>query len=99
MRCKRCGYCCTLIPKITFFEMLRIMLRGYFNFSEKDIDGKRSIKIIGKDCYFLERKDNTTACKIYSIRPKVCRNFPYKDAKVCDIDKRTFRERSIKRPT
>jgi len=93
MRCKRCGYCCTLIPKITFFEMLRIMLHGHDNFTENDPKGIRCIKMNGKDCYFLERKDNTTSCRIYPIRPKVCRDFP--GTEECNIDKRSFKQRHM----
>jgi Fe-S-cluster containining protein len=94
MKCRRCGYCCTLIPVISFSEMLRIMLHGHINFTEKDIKGKLCIKLVGKDCYFLERNDDrTTSCKIYSIRPKVCRDFP--GTEECSIDKRSFKERMI----
>lgn len=95
MRCKRCGYCCTLIAKITFLEMLRIMLRGYLNFAEKDPKGRRCIKLISKDCYFLVRKDRTTRCRIYNIRPQVCRDFPSKEAEECRVDKRSFKERIL----
>lgn len=96
MTCKRCGYCCTLIPVISLAEKLRIMLHGYKNFTEKDIRGKRCIKLVNKDCYFLQRKDDgTTECKIYKIRPKVCRDFHSNDAEECDVDKRSFKERMI----
>jgi len=92
--CNRCGYCCTLITKITFLEKLRIMLRGHFNFTDKDSTG-RVLKRVNGDCTFLTRKDGLAICNIYNIRPQVCRDFPYKGAKECDIpiDKRTFRER------
>ena len=75
--------------------MLNIMLHGYINFTEKDVKGRRCIKLINKDCYFLRRKDDgTTRCNIYYIRPKVCRDFP--GTEECNVDKRSFRERMIK---
>lgn len=96
MTCKRCGYCCTLIPKISFWEMIRIMLKGYFNFTEKDGEGIRCIKLKrDNDCYFLVRKDGTTYCRIYDIRPEVCRDFPYKGSKECKVDRRSFKERIL----
>ena len=94
MVCSRCGYCCTLIPKVTFWEIFRIMLKGHLNFAEKDVSGGRCIKMVKGDCYFLARlEDGTTACRIYDIRPKVCRDFP--GTEECSVDKRSFRERII----
>lgn len=95
MNCKRCGYCCTLIPKLSFLEKIRLMLNGYFNFTEKDSKGRRCIKLVNGDCYFLVRGELKTFCKIYKLRPKVCRDFPQKDAAECNVDKRTFKERII----
>lgn len=97
--CKRCGYCCTLIPKISILEMLRIWLKGFSNFSTKDGSGRRCIKIINGDCYFLKRDGKTTTCKIYKIRPKVCKDFPNGEKNnvgECNADKRSFKEKYLK---
>ena len=72
--------------------MLNITLHGHFRFSEKDAFGRRCIKLNKGDCYFLIRDKDTTVCKIYPIRPQVCKDFPEKDAKECNVDKRSFRE-------
>jgi Fe-S-cluster containining protein len=71
--CNRCGYCCTLRVRLSFPEYLRILLAGKMDFTEKDTKGKRCIKMPGQRCFFLEAKN---FCKIYSIRPKMCRDYP-----------------------
>lgn len=77
MRCERCGHCCTLRVRLSFFELLRILLRGYRDFTVKDMKGRNCIKQLeNKDCYFLIRKGKKTACKIYAIRPNMCREYP-----------------------
>jgi len=91
--CKRCGYCCTLIPKITLAEKLRLMFHGYHGFTEKDAKGRLSMKMVDGDCFFLVRGETRTFCKIYPLRPKVCRDFP--GTEECNVDKRSFRERMI----
>jgi Fe-S-cluster containining protein len=96
MGCKRCGYCCTLIPVISPMEKLRIALHGYKNFSEKDINGKTCIRLINKGCCFLQRKDDgTTECKIYRFRPKVCRDFHPDDSEECHAEKTSLKKRII----
>ena len=96
--CKRCGYCCTLIPKITVFEAFRIWFRGYRNFTSKDGVGRLCIKLVNNDCFFLERKGKVSSCKIYNFRPKVCRDFPYGEKNNfggCRVDKRSFKEKYL----
>ena len=73
MKCKRCGYCCTLRVKLNFFEYFLFLLFGYRDFSEKNIRGNRFVKIIDGDCYFL---DKNVSCKIYKFRPLACRRYP-----------------------
>ncbi len=78
-KCDRCGYCCTLRARLSFIELLRILLKGYKkkDFVIKDMQGRNCIKQFkNNDCYFLIRKGKKTACKIYNIRPKMCREYP-----------------------
>ena len=86
--CKRCGYCCTLRVKLGLFDILRIMKAGYKkrDFLEKDLAGKKVIKKIKGDCYFLERKGKKTKCRIYDYRPRICRIYPFlnKNIKSCN---------------
>ncbi len=96
--CKRCGYCCTLVPRLGFFEMIKIWLKGNRNFIEKDGAGRRCIKLVDGDCYFLERKDGKTSCRIYDVRPQTCRDFPYGEKNntgECNVDKRSFKEKYL----
>jgi len=77
--CKRCGYCCTLRVRLSFIELLRILFKGYRkkDFIIKDMMRRNCIKQFeNKDCYFLIKKNGKTACKIYDIRPKMCREYP-----------------------
>jgi len=78
-KCNRCGYCCTLRVRLSFLELLRIRLKGYKkkDFVVKDTKKRNCIKQLeNQDCYFLIRKGEKTACKIYNIRPKMCREYP-----------------------
>lgn len=79
MECKHCGYCCTLKPRISLFEIFRILLKGHRNFIDKDTKGRKYIKLIDGDCFFLKRIGNKTECRIYPIKPKVCREYPGND--------------------
>lgn len=72
MQCKRCTYCCTLSAKLSLFEYLRILLKGYKDFADRNAKGQRHLKLINNKCYFLKDKH----CKIYNIRPKMCREYP-----------------------
>ena len=75
-KCKRCGYCCTLRPRISFLEHLKLLALGYRGFSEKNIHNQRFIKVRNNKCIFLKGKDNKPFCTIYKHRPKVCREYP-----------------------
>jgi len=70
--CDRCAKCCSLRVRLSFFEYLRILLKGYTGFTEKDIKGRKCIKMPLGKCFFLEGNE----CKIYPIRPKMCREYP-----------------------
>jgi len=96
--CKCCGYCCTLIPKISFLEMLKIWVNGYKGFTTRDGSGRRCIRIVAGDCFFLERKGKFSSCKIYNLRPRVCRDYPYGEKNnfgECSVDKRSFKEKYL----
>ena len=76
LNCQKCKYncfCCTYKVKLTWWNILRIKLKGYSNFWERDSKYK-SIKIINNYCYFF---DKNKKCKIHSLRPKPCRTFPF----------------------
>lgn len=78
-KCERCGYCCTLRVRLSFIELLKILLKGYKkkDFIIKDMQKRNCIKQLkNNDCFFLARKGKTTSCRIYGIRPKMCRAYP-----------------------
>ena len=78
-RCERCSYCCTLRVELGFFELFRILLKGYKkkDFAVKNMLKKNCIKQFkNHDCYFLIREDGKASCRIYDIRPKTCRKYP-----------------------
>ncbi|MBD3354449.1 hypothetical protein GF361_00510 [Candidatus Woesearchaeota archaeon] len=71
--CNRCARCCYLRVKISLLEYLMIRLRGYKNFMEKNAQNQRCIiQDTNNKCFFLEGNN----CRIYSIRPKMCREYP-----------------------
>lgn len=74
--CKRCADCCKyLIVKLSKGDISRI--REHYDeevFLEYDEHIKADVLKRGDDgCVFLEGND----CKIYSFRPKVCRDYPF----------------------
>jgi len=78
LNCQNCQhnyFCCKLRVKTTFWERLKIRLKGHKNFIEKDPEGKKLLKFPNGQCYFLE----SNKCKIYNVRPKPCRDFPGKN--------------------
>ncbi|MBU0460513.1 MAG: YkgJ family cysteine cluster protein [Nanoarchaeota archaeon] len=83
--CARCGYCCTFRVILTTEEINNIKKLNITDFFEKDQENNNIIKRKENgDCLFLERKNNKTLCKIYSSRPKPCRDYPpYPQNKPC----------------
>ena len=71
--CQHDHFCCTFKVKLTWFDIFKIKLNGYSDFWERDSQYK-SIKSVDNYCYFL---DKNKKCKIHSIRPKPCRDFPF----------------------
>lgn len=84
MKCKRCGYCCTLVPVITWIDILRIKLSGEKDFWIRDLNNKKTLKMDKGDCHFLRRDGKKTSCRVYRYRPKVCRQYP-KSGQGCDV--------------
>lgn len=84
INCQNCNcehFCCTFKVKLTWLDIIKIKLKGYSNFWERDFEYK-SIKLTNNCCYFLDKNQK---CKIYSTRPKPCRTFPflYSEIKNC----------------
>ncbi|XHH09941.1 MAG: YkgJ family cysteine cluster protein [Candidatus Bathyarchaeia archaeon] len=75
-KCKNCGVCCKVQPpEVDLNEQKEIESKGYRNFlTEPDEAGLRWIKR-KKDgsCMFLE----SNKCKIYPVRPVICKLEPF----------------------
>jgi Fe-S-cluster containining protein len=77
--CKRCGYCCTRMPKldltpdeIKYFPKNRY--RSYIGYGKTKRDIKVVLyRLIGKRCPLY---DEEVGCTIYENRPAVCKVFP-----------------------
>jgi Fe-S-cluster containining protein len=70
------------------------------DYAEKNMRGNYCIKIFGKDCYFLRRKNKSTYCIAYKSRPKVCRIYPFirDDIKNCDELKQLKNSKTLLNP-
>ena len=74
--CEKCGYCCTATNVHLFKQDIeRIQNKGHRDFYEPSQSGYRIKGSKTKKCIFLG-EDNR--CKIYEIRPFVCREYPFK---------------------
>ncbi len=95
LNCKRCGYCCTLSPKLTKSDIQQIKKLGYTEdfFVDSSSDFK-SMKLINNNCVFLDAKENKPVCIIYSSRPAACRIYPSydKDIKECPPKKSIIKD-------
>ena len=79
-KCDRsCGDCCIyLTVRLNKKEIEAIKKAGYDDFYEYDSHIKNNVMKLGEDgCPFLGKKKGKYYCKIYSIRPKVCRQYPF----------------------
>ncbi|MFH2028005.1 MAG: YkgJ family cysteine cluster protein, partial [Nanoarchaeota archaeon] len=76
---RKCADCCKdLTVKLYKKDILAIEKRGYSDFYEYDSHIKSPvIKMTDDGCPFLGNKDGKYYCKIYNIRPKVCRAYPF----------------------
>lgn len=84
-RCKRCGECCKkCIIVLNKSDIKRIKKVGYREeeFLEIDAGGKPILRHINGKCVFLEKENNKYSCKIYAIRPTVCKKYPFFGKKV-----------------
>ena len=85
--CKRCGKCCRLEPVLSLFEIIKIRLRGNKGFYERGIDKYYMKMKEDGDCFFLDRSNGLASCKIYKIRPKMCREYPSENPNISCIRK------------
>ena len=83
-RCRRCGECCKKYTiRLLKDDIKRIKNKCYNEvyFLDKETigpyKGKFILKKINERCVFLKKKDNTYFCKIYDIRPKICKQYPF----------------------
>lgn len=78
-KCQRCGRCCSIPPMVALEDIDRIS--KHLGISKNVfIDVYTVIRTEGKPylmnpCPFYVSK--TKSCQIYSVRPKVCRFFPF----------------------
>lgn len=78
--CNQCGECCKIVVKLSKEEINKIKNRGYKDFLVNDPikSGKNNcLKRINGICIFSTKKENKYYCKIYDIRPKICRLYPF----------------------
>jgi Fe-S-cluster containining protein len=83
--CKRCGSCCQLVARITLWDRDIYYFAKYFNISIK-LAKKRFTRVDQhtptglsikktRPCMFYDFIDKS--CKIYPVRPLVCRLYPF----------------------
>ena len=100
--CKHCGECCKSVVKVMADEIKMIEQAGYKNFLEVDpIRGNNEKDCIRKNsegyCVFLTRESESgrAACRIYNLRPKVCRIYPFfGEKKLIDCKPKTLWDKS-----
>jgi Fe-S-cluster containining protein len=88
-KCDRtCADCCKyLTVKLDKKDINKIKKAGYDqdfflkfdNFIESPV-----LKLTDKGCIFLIKKDSYYYCKIYDIRPKVCRDYPFINSNIVE---------------
>ena len=79
-KCNRCGECCKgMIIKLDIKDIIRIEKLGYEDFTMEDPLGspKPVLKRNKNSCIFLKQKENFHSCKIHSVRPDICREYPF----------------------
>lgn len=88
-KCERCGECCNkCIIKLNNKDLIEIKKQGYKEDDFCDYDSlinKKVLKKIDNKCIFIKKKGKEYFCQIYSIRPLVCRRYPFfkKNIKSC----------------
>ncbi|MFO8015729.1 MAG: YkgJ family cysteine cluster protein [Candidatus Woesearchaeota archaeon] len=78
-KCRNCGYCCMQIVLLSKKDIERIKEAGYDEreFVEEDALGRKRIRMKNYYCYFLGLHKGETFCRIYHVRPKICRDYPF----------------------
>jgi Fe-S-cluster containining protein len=78
---RSCGDCCRYLTVKLFKKDIEAIKRQGFaeeEFLEYDSHIKSYVlKMTDEGCPFLGHKDGRYHCKIYKIRPKVCREYPF----------------------
>lgn len=69
--CSRCGNCCAAMIPLTREEEKYI--REYINKNKIEPENFQINKNINLQCCFYDRKNKK--CKIYEVRPRICRSF------------------------
>lgn len=80
--CNQCGECCEIVVILTKKEIKAIKNLGYKEDYFLIIDPikgikKNCLKRTNGNCVFLIKKGDKHYCKIYKIRPKTCRLYPF----------------------
>jgi|TARA_Y100000031_G_C8048261_1_gene304933 Fe-S-cluster containining protein len=95
-KCKQCGECCKLIVKLSKKDIERIEKVGYGKEEFAALDPleprskvKDAMKRRNSRCVFSDLKENKYWCRIYKIRPRNCRIFPFfnDDVESCKPDR------------
>ena len=75
---RKCADCCKyLTVKLYKKDIEAIKKAGHDDFFEYDSHIKSNVLKNQEQCLFLGHKDGKYYCKIYKIRPKVCRKYPF----------------------
>lgn len=98
LKCRRCGDCCRqFIIKIPvkkgakidgpiLFYNLHQNVHAYAQWkNEKGGDRELIVQIRERCSMLVEHADGTTACKLYWMRPPICRSFPQQGSRGPDI--------------
>jgi Fe-S-cluster containining protein len=76
--CKRCGQCCKIPVHVTPKEVERIARQVKLHPREFCVDVK-GLSYLKHPCPFFE--ESNKQCKIYNIRPEVCRLYPFETSR------------------
>lgn len=76
-KCERCGDCCRyLTVKISKEDILAIRNKGFKGFFVFDAFIKSDVlKRDDAGCVFFDKEK--CSCKIYDVRPSVCKGYPF----------------------
>ncbi len=86
-QCFQCGACCSGLPGYVWVTEQEIKnIAKFLNMEEKEFFRKYLRRVgtrislkekLNYDCIFLERTNGQVRCKIYPVRPKQCRTWPF----------------------